>query len=103
MKSVSDLLHLQGLKLMHTVKDCGDFTISILSGADSSWKIIEDHTIPGDGLTVVKSKLGYLLLGQVNNNSQTCSDFKNVLTSRVPDAEIWTETPKNPHSSKELL
>ena len=52
--------YLQKLPLAHPVTGDENFEISVLIGA---WKFIQDHIIRGDGPTVVKSQLGYLLSG----------------------------------------
>jgi len=76
--------HLRGLKLAHSTLDDGEFTVSILVGADYYWDIVEDRVIRGQGPTAVGSKLGYLLSGPAHMNSRgntsPSSSILNIIT-----------------------
>ena len=60
-----NLPYLQGLTLAHPVTQTSDFEISLLTGADLYWSIVEDHIIRGHGSTAMQSKLGYLPSGPI--------------------------------------
>ena len=63
--SVMNHQYLQDLRLAHHVsKDV--FEIDLLIGADYYWTIVEDKVVRGPGPTAVASKLGYLLSGPTN-------------------------------------
>ncbi|XP_060557728.1 uncharacterized protein LOC132718116 [Ruditapes philippinarum] len=61
--TIQPLPYLHGLKLAHPVTNDRDFEISLLIGADSYWKIVQDKVVRGNGPTAVQSRLGYLLSG----------------------------------------
>ena len=74
---VRELPHLQGLKLAHPVTTSQKFDISLLLGADHYWEVVGNHIVRGEGPTVMQSKLGYLLSGPLQK--QTQSSNNNVL------------------------
>nr|XP_047139172.1 uncharacterized protein LOC124815072 [Hydra vulgaris] len=66
--------HLKGLKLAE--RNCTDknVRVDILIGADFYWSFVENEVIKGvDGPVALKSKLGFLLSGNVIGNSDNCS------------------------------
>ena len=63
---LKDLPYLRGLQLAHPVTKSNSFEISLLIGADHYWDLVGDHTVRGDGPTVVSSKIGYLLSGPIS-------------------------------------
>nr|XP_047132422.1 uncharacterized protein LOC124811159 [Hydra vulgaris] len=66
--------HLKGLKLAE--RNCTDknVRVDILIGADFYWSFVENEVIKGVGGPVaLKSKLGFLLSGNVIGNSDNCS------------------------------
>ena len=77
----SKLPYLQGLKLAHPVTDEDKFEISMLTGANFYWDVVENQIVQGDGPTAVKSKLGYLLSGPMPNTrgATTSAAMLNVL------------------------
>ena len=82
-REVKTLKYLRGLKLAHPVTDDG-FEISLLIGADSYWKIVQNRVIRGKGPTAVQSKIGYLLSGPrpINKeNNKVAQHMMNVITS----------------------
>ncbi|XP_063448295.1 uncharacterized protein LOC134727834 [Mytilus trossulus] len=83
-RNQSSFTHLNGLKLAHPALQDEDFEISVLVGADYYWDIVRDRVIRGSGPTAVQSKVGYLLSGpiQLNTNSynQSTSSIMNILT-----------------------
>ena len=74
---VCELPHLQGLKLAHPVTTSQKFDISLLLGADYYWEVVGNHIVRGEGPTAMQSKLGYLLSGPLQK--QTQSSNNNVL------------------------
>ena len=62
-QEVSTLKYLRGLKLAHPVTTENSFDISLLIGADSYWKIVQNRVVRGNGPTAVQSRIGYLLSG----------------------------------------
>jgi len=62
-QAITNLHYLEGLQLAHPISSAEQFTVTLLIGADQYWNIVEDHIIRGNGLTAVRSKLCYLLLG----------------------------------------
>ena len=69
-KSITNLSYLNGLRLAHPISSTEQFSITLLTGADQYWEIVEDHVIIGNGPTAVGSKLGYLLLGLLDTSTQ---------------------------------
>lgn len=74
------------LKYMRTepsVTDENVFEIFLLIGADSYWKIVQNHVVRGNGPTAVQSKIGYLLSGTLPVSEQHSSThcMLNVITS----------------------
>ena len=61
--NVTQLPHLRGLPLGHSVMRDDSFKISLLIGSNHYWDIVEDHIIRGNGPTAMSSILGYLLSG----------------------------------------
>ena len=72
---VKQLPYLKGIQLTHAVSSNSEFEISVLIGADFYWSIVQETVIRGPGPTAVKSILGYLLSGPLDNctNSSTPS------------------------------
>ncbi|XP_053373003.1 uncharacterized protein LOC128546473 [Mercenaria mercenaria] len=62
-QNISSLPYLRGLKLAHPVTNDKEFETSLLIGADSYWKIVQDRVFRGNGPTAVQSRIGYLLSG----------------------------------------
>ena len=60
---LSNMKHLQGLRLANPLTITNSFEISLLIGADYYWQFVGDHIIHGNGPMAVQSKLGYLLSG----------------------------------------
>ncbi|XP_063446844.1 uncharacterized protein LOC134726374 [Mytilus trossulus] len=83
-RNQSSFQHLNGLKLAHPALQDEDFDISVLVGADYYWDIVGDRVIRGSGPTAVQSKVGYLLSGPIqlntNSNNQSTSSIMNILT-----------------------
>jgi len=50
--------HLHCLSLAHPVQAAGNFEISLLVGADSYWRIVQDRVVQGNGPTAVESRIG---------------------------------------------
>ena len=83
-REVKTLKYLCGLKLAHPVTDEDGFEISLLIGADSFWKIVQNRVIRGKGPTAVQSKIGYLLSGPMpinKENNKVAQHMMNVFTS----------------------
>ncbi|XP_071161120.1 uncharacterized protein [Mytilus edulis] len=92
-RNQSSFTHLNGLKLAHPALQDKDFEISVLVGADYYWDIVGDRVIRGSGPTAVQSKVGYLLSGPIqlntNSNNQSTSSIMNILTPhRLEECEI---------------
>ena len=67
------LPYLEGLKFAQPVTANGKLDIGILVGADHYWDFIEGTFICGDGPTMAKSMVAYLLSGLVNTSfTPTC-------------------------------
>ena len=90
-KSITNLPHLNGLQLAHSISSAEQFSITLLIGADQYWKIVEDHVIRGNGPTAVRSKLGYLLSGPLDTSTseKTITSMFHVAAqpSPIPDLE----------------
>ena len=83
-QEVTNLKYLRGLKLAHPVTNESSFDISLLIGADSYWKIVQNRVVRGNGPTAVQSKIGYLLSGPLpvhTENSSITQHMLNVITS----------------------
>ena len=83
-REVKALKYLRGLKLAHPVTDEDGFEISLLTGTDSYWKIVQNRVIRGKGPTAVLSKIGYLLSGPLpinKENNTVAQHMMNVITS----------------------
>ncbi|XP_071171156.1 uncharacterized protein [Mytilus edulis] len=92
-RNQSSFQHLNGLKLAHPALQDEDFEISVLVGADYYWDIVGDRVIRGSGPTAVQSKVGYLLSGPIqlntNSNNQSTSSIMNILIPhRLEECEI---------------
>lgn len=70
---MEDLPHLRRLTLAHPITSDESLDVSLLTGADHYWDLVEDHVIRGPGPTAVASKLGYLLSGPLRTSSGTSS------------------------------
>ena len=83
-QEVSTLKYLHGLKLAHPVTTENSFEISLLIGADSYWKIVQNRVVRGNGPTAVQSRIGYLLSGPLPVHKEKRSitqHMLNVITS----------------------
>lgn len=111
-KSISDLPYLNGLRLAHPISSEGQFSITLLIGADQYWKIVEDHVIRGNGPTAVGSKLGYLLSGPLESSAagKSVANMFHVAAQPTPTPDLeqfWNVesagiTPMNVHENNFL-
>ncbi|XP_063442540.1 uncharacterized protein LOC134722839 [Mytilus trossulus] len=79
-------------KLSKIIKE-SEITVKESIGADYYWDIVGDRVIRGSGPTAVQSKVGYLLSGPIqlnsNINNQSTSSIMNILTPhRLEECEI---------------
>ena len=86
--------HLHGLPLAHPVRAAGNFEISLLVGADSYWRIVQDRVVRGNGPTAVESRIGYLLSGPLSphTNSDTIEALHVAMTpllTSTTNKQIW--------------
>ncbi|XP_053395588.1 uncharacterized protein LOC128555851 [Mercenaria mercenaria] len=97
-QNISSLPYLRGLKLAHPVTNDKEFEISLLIGADSYWKIVQDRVFQGNGPTAVQSRIGYLLSGPlpvstykqlpVSTQGRPMHHMLNVLTSPTDPCDL---------------
>ena len=109
-QGVEDLPYLRGLKLAHPITSDEIFEVSLLSGADHYWDLVEDHVIRGRGPTAVASKLGYLLSRPLQTSSSLPSNtVVNLLQTMSSTKEDKLDLEKfwsleamgiSPHSEK---
>ncbi|XP_060570545.1 uncharacterized protein LOC132728870 [Ruditapes philippinarum] len=90
-QNILALPYLHGLKLAHPVTNDRDFEISLLIGADSYWKIVQDKVIRGNGPTAVQSRLGYLLSGPL-----PVSNFPASIQHQLPVSTLTASTSQQP-------
>ena len=89
LKSLARFPYLTGLRLAHPVTSSGQFTISLLIGADHYWDVVLDHIVRGNGPTAMQSKLGYLLSGPMRTTApQRTSTMFHVAAQSVPEADL---------------
>ena len=82
---LSALPYLWELKLAHLGTADSSFAISMLFGADFYWDLVEDHVIRGNGPIAVKSKIGYLLSGPVQDqNHRVTEHIFNIMVAHPP-------------------
>jgi hypothetical protein len=107
---IKRLPHLRHLKLAHPNPSDQPFDIQILIGADYYWDFILGHVVRGKGPTAVKSKLGYLLSGPIQetnkkkNTEKTGSkdeELRNVAFCR-PTSSQQKSRQKRTHSKEDL-
>ena len=72
----------------------GNFEISLLVGADSYWRIVQDRVVRGNGPTAVESRIGYLLSGPLSphTNSDTIVALHVAMTpllTSTTNKQIW--------------
>ena len=67
-REIASLSYLKGLQLARLISAEERFNISVLMGADFYWSVVEDKIIRREGLTAVKSKLGFLSSGKKYQN-----------------------------------
>lgn len=93
----SQLPYLQGIRLEHPVWEEDKFEISLLIGAHYYRDIVENNIIRENGPTAVKSKIRYLLSGQMINTtvSTVAPSMMNILVQHKKeeiDLERFLET-----------
>ena len=92
---VRELPHLQGLKLAHPVTSSQKFDISLLLGADHYWEIVGNHIVRGEGPTAMQSKLGYLLSGPLQRQTQSSNtSVLHACPTQILDASSIANLPE---------
>ena len=92
---VCELPHLQGLKLPHPVTSSQKFDISLLLGADHYWEIVGNHIVRGEGPTAMQSKLGYLLSGPLQRQTQSSNtSVLHAYPTQILDASSIANLPE---------
>jgi hypothetical protein len=74
-------LYLQNLPLAEQVK----FDIDLLVGADFYWKIVENKVVRGSGPTAVDTKLGYMLSGPTNLETENTGVYNTMCLKIITD------------------
>ena len=83
------------MKLAHPVTSSQKFDISLLLGADHYWEIIGNHIVRGEGPTAMQSKLGYLLSGPLQRQTQSSNtSVLHACPTQILDASSIATLPE---------